>query len=725
MSALALSGEGQLLEIIEGTLFTLLLFYGCARLWVPFADRLLGTQGALLRCLGVTVLAASFLTLTFHILLAFGLFNRIAVGGVVVAGIAIARLVGFSHRGLVASLERDSASLLRMGSRVKVSPAHFVYAVAGLFAMVTIARALMLPTVGWDSITYHYVKAGMWVQSGGPITLDAPGGWSMYRFIFAGGEIFTAWAMLPFGNDLLAGAVDLFFWACNGLALCALGRELGLRVRHRTALAAYALFLPATWDAVGWGYVDLTNTAFLLIGLVFAIRYLRCRSTPLLLLAILALGLAAGVKLSSVPFLAVTGLILLASVAMREQERGTGFGMLAVGGSVALLITAPWLISNIIDSGYPLRIPMTLAGLQLGADNPAFAWSQDRELAAYTFEAEWRALAALFRLPTVNESHLSVLSLVPLALAPLGFARLIRSRPGLRSSLLLIVCLCAVTLIAFYDKAFSFSRLEFTWVNGRFLMPVVFVALPLAFAALPCAGRWRDVLSGYLLAAVLIHLACFGPVRLTAPSLNIVGVGFLCVVLGVALVALMIRKPLPPIVIGIALVFLVAGAIIGLDRLRDIDRRYLLLANRNVSADVFRYWFQSAHLAEREGGPLRIAVTAGPRQDADNWLMYYFLGTDLQNTLHYVPISTDGKIIPFGPDRRRQDGADPEAWLERLANQRISHVFSFFPSSLEIGWMNERPGRFLRLNGYQDHWGFFRVLDVPVESSPPRRMGQP
>ncbi|MBW2294647.1 MAG: hypothetical protein JRG94_20405 [Deltaproteobacteria bacterium] len=105
--------------------------------------------------------------------------------------------------------------------------------------------------------------------------------------------------------------------------------------------------------------------------------------------------------------------------------------------------------------------------------------------------------------------------------------------------------------------------------------------------------------------------------------------------------------------------------------------------------------------------------------------MYYFLGTDLQNTLHYVPISTDGKIIPFGPDRRRQDGADPEAWLERLANQRISHVFSFFPSSLEIGWMNERPGRFLRLNGYQDHWGFFRVLDVPVESSPPRRMGQP
>jgi hypothetical protein len=250
---------------------------------------------------------------------------------------------------------------------------------------------------------------------------------------------------------------------------------------------------------------------------------------------------------------------------------------------------------------------------------------------------------------------------------------------------------------------------------------------------LPDTGRWRDALSGYLLISVLVHLACFGPARLTSPSPYIIGVGFLAVVMGLALITLLVRKPLPQGVGIAAWVILVVAPIIGLAQLRDIDQRYLLLANRNVSADVFRYWWQSAHLAEREGDALRIAVTAGPRQDADNWLMYYFMGTDLQNTLHYVPISTDGEIIPFGPDHRRLEESDPEAWLKRVSNQKISHVFSFFPTSLELGWMNERPDRFLRLNGEQDHWGFFRVIDGvvddkiddAVEPAPKKQAGAP
>jgi len=92
--------------------------------------------------------------------------------------------------------------------------------------------------------------------------------------------------------------------------------------------------------------------------------------------------------------------------------------------------------------------------------------------------------------------------------------------------------------------------------------------------------------------------------------------------------------------------------------------------------------------------------------------MYYFMGKDLQNTLHYLPISTDGSIIPFGPDTRRQDEGDVEAWLGRIEVQEISHVFSFFPSSLELGWMQARPGRFLRLNGNDQHWALYRVLPV-------------
>ena len=695
-------------NVLFGTLVALVFLGSSIAIGWPLAARWAPREGVLLRGLAAGVVALVVLTVVFHVLLALSLFDRV-VASVVLLVIALA-----TRRCLpAAEAWRTNRAFWRFCARLRGKPLSFVLGLALVFVLLTVVRSLMLPTVGWDSITYHYVKAGMWVQSGGPITLEAPGGWSMYRSIFGGGEIFTAWAMLPFGNDLLAGAVDAIFWIANGLVLYALARELGIRVRHRAVLALYAMFLPAAWDAVGWGYVDLSNTALLLTGVLFATRYFRTGRTPLVWIALLALGLAAGIKLTSVPFLAGTGFVLaLWMVAKGGEVRRPALATLMGGGLVAFVLVSPWLVSNFLDSGSPLRFPLTLFGIRLGADNPAFAWSQDRQLAAYTFAAEWRALKLLFQLPTVNESHLSMLSVLPLSLAPIGFARLFRARAELRAPLVLMALLGLSVLVAFYDRAFSFSRLEFTWVNGRFLMPIVFLSLPLAFTALPARGRLRDGLMFYLVLGFAVHFACFGPMRVMQPRPGVVLAGFAVGGVLLALAVLVVSRLGRPAHKAVAFSLLLLGACTALERLRELDTRYLLLVGRNVSDDVFRYWWQSAHLAEREGDALRIAVTAGPRQDADNWLMYYFMGKDLQNTLHYLPISTDGSIIPFGPDTRRQDEGDVEAWLGRIEVQEISHVFSFFPSSLELGWMQARPGRFLRLNGNDQHWALYRVLPV-------------
>jgi hypothetical protein len=712
-----------LFEVISGTLVTLVLLYCTAMVAAPLARRALPSGGVSLQVLAAVVVGGVVLTLAFHLLLAVSMFTRTAAVALM-AGVAIgSRAAGLRHSELVCLIRDCTVALRSVVAKLRWHPFDAVYGLALVFALISAARALMLPTVGWDSITYHYVKAGMWVQSGGPITLEAPGGWSMYRSIFGGGEIFTAWAMLPFGNDLWAGVVDVFWWACLGLSLWVLGRQLGLDARSRIACVLYAMFIPAAWDEVGWGYVDLTNTALLLMGMVFTIHYSRVRDGAVLFVALLALGLAAGVKLTSVPYLVFTAAVVIADhFWTRAESRGLStpklFSVLSFGAVATLLITSPWMLSNFFETGYPLRFPMTIGSLQLGADNPAFAWSQERELAAYTFAAEWQALAKLFQLPTVNESHLSVWSLLPLALAPIGFVRLGVTRPQLRPGLALIAGLCLAVLMAFYNGAFSFSRLEFTWVNGRFLMPILFVALPLAVSAAPQRHRFRTWLVSYLLLGVLIHILCAGFYRVTMPSVWLIAGGALAAVALLLVLAVLAYREhsqgANASVLALALLLVVSG----LTTLRDTDDRYLMLGNRNVSADVFRYWWQSTHRAEVQGQRLRIAVTSGPRQDADNWLMYYFLGRDLQNTLHYVPISADGEIIPFGPDGAREAGASVEKWLSRLEEEKISHVFSFHPTSLEIGWMDARPERFVRIDGLEDHWGFFRVENSASKASP-------
>jgi hypothetical protein len=703
-----------LLAILEGTFFAILVVYTCAVIALPLSDRLLPRQHLLLRALAALLIAATMLTLIFHALLPFSAFTRVGVGALLLLSLAGARFAGLDHAAAAHVLARDVKTVARGLVQIQSWPARIFGGVVVLLLSVTALRSLMLPTIGWDSITYHYVKAGMWVQSGGPITLDAPGGWSLYRSFLGGGEIFAAWAMLPFGNDLLVGAVDVIWWACCGLAIAALGREFGLRVRHRDIVAVYAIFLPVAWDAVEWGYVDLANTGFLLTGLVFAIRALRHREPESLLLCLLAVGLASGVKLTAVPFAAATVVALLWSVIAHADNRARRIRMFGVGCMAGLLIVTPWLVSNLMDTGFPLRMPMTVAGLQLGAENAAFTWYQDRVLSAYTLRAEFDALAKLFPLPNVNESHLSALTLPAFLLAPVGFFQLFRTRRDLRGGLLLTLALCGAILMAFYHSSFSFSRLEFTWVNARFLMPVAYVALPLAMAALPKQGRPRDVFGWALVAASFVHFGFFAPMRFTLPSAELIAIGGLVGIgcaagAAFALHSWLVRKVLPPSVAIVVLIACLMAGATGLSQLRDLDQRYLLLANRNVSADVFRYWWQAAYLVEADGAPARVALTAGPRQDADNWLMYYFLGRNLQNTLHYIPISADGSIIPFGPKLMRQTHGDYAAWISRIEESEITHVFSFFPTSVELGWMDARPDRFTRLVGDAEYWALFQV----------------
>jgi hypothetical protein len=79
-----------------------------------------------------------------------------------------------------------------------------------------------------------------------------------------------------------------------------------------------------------------------------------------------------------------------------------------------------------------------------------------------------------------------------------------------------------------------------------------------------------------------------------------------------------------------------------------------------------------------------------------------------------VPISGDNRLRHFGSDGLNEQlaaSANFDAWRMRLAEQGITHVMSFAPASIELGWMEHSPDNFLRLVGDDGVWGLFAVKD--------------
>jgi hypothetical protein len=166
-----------------------------------------------------------------------------------------------------------------------------------LSALLTV-RVLALPILGWDSLTYHGLKAGLWVQTKGWVDLNAPGGWEYYRSYFGGGEVFTAWAMLFLHSDFFAGIPDVFFWSLLGLTTACLAEEFGVSARTSLLLGMAFLCALDVSRMVGSGYVDTCATSFLLGGLLFLVRFCRSQQPVDLYVASAAFGLASSVKVN-------------------------------------------------------------------------------------------------------------------------------------------------------------------------------------------------------------------------------------------------------------------------------------------------------------------------------------------------------------------------------------------------------------------------------------------
>jgi len=555
-------------------------------------------------------------------------------------------------------------------------------------------------------LTYHAVKSGLWVQNAGTLPLRSPGGWSAYRNYFGGGEILWAWAMLPFHADTLALVADAVEWLALGLALMALARELGVREPLASAQAGFVLMVPTFQLLLGSGYVELALNLAFVSGMAFAVRFLRKPTPEWLVAAFAGLGVAAAVKVTALPLLAVMSSVLVLRVlSLTNSLLKYGKALLA-GSAAAALMVLPWMANNVRESGYPLSpMPIKVAGITLGEANEVITWYDQRSDLKSNRQSETFVLEQIFRLPPARIENLGAVAAIPIVLFPLAVAMVAKSS---KTTAMTFLALAGVILAAFYSPAFRTVRLGWSVSASRFLMPLVCLAAASGAVwcrRLPVARRMFFVFlsAGLVYHALLMTMVVWAPLD-ARPAI----VAFAVVTLTTAL-AMTSRFR------GLSAAARVAVAIVvGIGSLYAVNvwrerHRYDMARDTTVLHFIPRYWVKAAELVDTPDTPRKIAVTAGPKQSADNWFLYYFLGRKLQNELIHVPPTFDGRIEDFGGDEDFSPSGDAHAWLQRLDAERVTHVMSFAPASMELAWMEERPERFQRVVGATGRWGLFAV----------------
>ncbi|MEY4514839.1 MAG: hypothetical protein RLZZ450_6961 [Pseudomonadota bacterium] len=653
-------------------------------------------------------------TMGFHALRGLGLFNLPAglLGTTALGAIAVYALPERAPVGW--ALRREWRALKAVASLFVRNKFWFATSLfAALFALLAL-RSLIVPPLGWDTITYHGPRMVHWLQTN-QFTFDpGPGPYSFYRHFFSGGEALMVWSLLPFHSDLFANLVTIVQWVGVGCASWGLARALGVREPFAATSGGLVMFVPVLMLEMNTGYVEAPLNLALLLGVGLAVQCLRRPNGALAIAAAMSLGVAAGIKLPGAP----PGVIVLAALLVRLllfrqaalRQRLTWIALSIVGGALPVW---PWVAQAYAETGYPLSpMPVKVLGWTLGVSSPAMDWYQEREkLVPHQWESEASALSRLFsEVGFTSEAvgpSLGVTSLVPLIVAWLGVLVLLRRRPLLAC---VMAAAMAVPWAAHFSSGLSVPRLLWSVSVARYLIGLLGMAIPLSFVWCRPGSSLATTYQRVLLFISLLWVAIplrhgFGNWEMR----ELMVVGTCLIVLG-ALLGQVFRPDRARTTwqrygLAAALLALSCSAL----QLRRDQTRALACSSSFALHASLRFWASSIAKIDKPDVVHKIAVTGGPWRNSDQWFYYFFFGSRFQNVIEYVPPTRDAGIAHFGPRGDFAQRADRESWLTRIDQRKMTDVLTFPPRSLEQEWMESLPERFRKLEGSED-WGLYTVL---------------
>lgn len=402
-----------------------------------------------------------------------------------------------------------------------VSAISWALAGAGVLLFVAFALAYLelsstVHPVSVDALGFHFPGVIRFIQSG---TL-----WQTTQYLPGqaqgnypqNGDMLMLALVLPWHSLALVRLFDPLLLALGGVAVYAIGRELGAPA-PTAALAALAVC--AIRPMLGPALTDvLTDPAFVAgfaAGTLFLLRHWRTGARSDLLLAGAGFGLALGTKwygLTDVPAVLVVWLVAGRLRGRGWRELGGETGVLIV---VVLLTGGVWLLRNLILTGNPVfDYRVQLFGLTIFSAPP----DPLRNELGFT-------LAHYLPHPTILKDYVWPVfrsdfgvtgALLVLATVIAGVAALVgrARRPGSVGSessrlaiLVLGALLCAIAYFVTPYSAQGFAgQPVLVASNTRYGAPALLLAAPLLAWLAGRLGRWRVVLDAVLFVAMFVDL---------------------------------------------------------------------------------------------------------------------------------------------------------------------------------------------------------------------------
>ncbi len=642
----------------------------------------------------LVALGTVFCALILLVLQALSPFHAISRSGVTLSCLVIAllfhRFLG-KYKNLGAELEPVTA-WMRDGLASRWSA---LIIACGFVVLLSISRALLMPPMSWDSITYHLTFAAYWVQKGSLLRFIAPDQIIENAYLPINGELLAAWLMLPFHNDLLANTLNFPITLLGGIACYAIARELGLTRTEASFAPALLCFAPVIYAQITTAYVDNAVFAFCAASVLFTLRYVRTGHRADALLAYTTAGILIGIKYSGIP---VAGFVLLAILIKRLLHAfnpGRTCGNLCVGLLLLFSMGGRQYVLNILDAGNPLYpVPITVLNHLVAEGSQKLeevnAWVNQHEaqngLDRLSFwEREYKKLQYLSRAAGPKFLFFFMIA----ALSPF-----MRPRRIHRGQWYFLILSWTAPIILFYAPNPADYIRKANWIVGssRFLSPFIALFTIQGLVLTKHFTRNFDSMGFFFVLLIIwdlfnVDIAQLWEVEALYPVLVLL-VGLIILALfflGISSAKLAgARRWLVCLLVSTAVV----GGIYFLQSFRDTTRyKYYRQHCDYHPVPRIEKLVSGWEFLDKPKEKKTIALSVGWDPPGHIWFFYPLMGRRLQNEVLYVS-SKYKQDVPAWFHQNMLRGDDVEIWLANVRKKKVDYIFFATPWPKELNWLN-------------------------------------
>lgn len=279
----------------------------------------------------------------------FGLGGLISVGLAGALSGVILLIPGSAHFGLIplaiAAIAGAGIVIAKRGiprpKQIK-DPVTILLLLVAIYASLFALVGVLSPSTAsdWDSLAYHMAVPKLYLAAGQMVHIP----FIHHAHFPSDVEILSVWG-LQYGGESGAKAFVWFLSFFGGFAIFGLARERFSAKAAWWCLAVFAVIPSVVWES-GTAYIDVAHGLFAGLGLVLLM--LACEAKDSFWVPGLLFGLALGTKYTGIETFGVA--ILGAAIVYRASA----IKPIALVGIVAVVLSSPWYIKNVVWEGNPV-----------------------------------------------------------------------------------------------------------------------------------------------------------------------------------------------------------------------------------------------------------------------------------------------------------------------------------------------------------------------------------